>query len=99
MTAYRLTPVGASGPEPHRAQRIETLSYQEIASQNEQLRRDLEAARVDADVWHRAWATAVNNRVADRERLSRAMRVLAALERRAPAVVEEARREIWRLDE
>jgi hypothetical protein len=101
VTAYQLTPVGADGPEPERAQRIETLSYQEIAVQNELLRRDLETARVDVEVWHRAWATAVNNRVADRERLSRAARVLASLGRLSPRmadVVEAARREIWRLD-
>lgn len=98
MTAYTLTPVGARGPEPERAQRIEILSYQEIAAQNESLRRDLEAARVDADVWHQAWATAVNNRVEDRERVGRAMRVLASIGRASPfaaALVERARAEVY----
>lgn len=98
MTAYEVVPVGAAGLEQHRARRIETLSYQEIAAQNEVLRRDLEAARLDADVWHQAWATAVNNRCVDRQRLQGAMRVLASLARLSPrmaGLVESARREVW----
>ncbi len=94
MTAYRLTPVGASGPEPGRAQRIEVLSYRELALQNERLKEALVAARLDADRAHGV-------RLETQHRLNRAMRVLAALERVAPALrrrVAEAREEIWRLD-
>lgn len=94
MTAYQLTPVGAAGPEPGRARRIEVLSYRELVFQNEQLRAALEAAMVDVDRAHVV-------RLETQHRLNRAMRVLAAFERLTPAMrrqVAAAREEIWRLD-
>lgn len=98
MTAYKLTPVGAGGPERERSQEIVVRSYTELLAENVRLRAERAQARADAEVWHDAWATAVNNRIVDRERVSRAMRVLASLGRLSPrmaAVVESARREVW----
>jgi hypothetical protein len=98
VTAYQLIPVGAEGLEPDRAQRVEVLSYTELALQNEQLRTDLEAARVDVAGWSEMWLDEVNRRIGVQSRLNRSMRVLASLGRLSPrmaAAVEVARREVW----
>lgn len=81
---------------------VEIPSVLELRAENERLRALL-AETVDArEAWHRAWKTAVDMRLADRERLQRAMRILSAMESRGPALaaaVAAARVEIWRLDE
>ena len=104
MTAYQLTPVGASGPEPDRAVRIEMRSYTELAIENrrlrEQLHRAVRAAEAVARITARYEAEA-ERRIETQIRLNRAMRVLTAFERSSPALrrrVAEARDEIWRLD-
>lgn len=101
VTAYEVIPVGASGPEPDRAQRVEVRSYTELEAENAYL-RTLLAETVDArEAWHSAWRHAVDSRIADRERLQRAMRILSAMEDKGPALagaVAAARAEIWRLD-
>ena len=98
MTAYELTPIGAEGPERERSQVIDTRPYSELLAENVRLRAERAAARADAEVWHLAWATAVNNRVQDRDRVGRAMRVLASIGRASPfaaALVERARVEVY----
>lgn len=98
MTAYEVIPVGAHGPDRERSQVVEVLTYEDLLLQNERLSADLERARVDADAWHQAWATVTNNRLTDRQRLSRAMRALAVLgaeSQEMAARVEQARVEIW----
>ena len=101
MTAYRLTPVGASGPEPDRTQEIEIPSVLELRAENERLHALVAETRIARDAWHDAWKTAVERRIADRERLSRSMRVLASLARLSPRmadVVAAAGREIYQMD-
>lgn len=91
MTAYQLTPVGPEGRQEERTEEIELLSYNELLD-------ELRKARADAEVWHNAWATLVNARIADRHRLSRAMRVLASIGRLNPfaaALVERGRAEVY----
>jgi hypothetical protein len=98
VTAYQLTPVGPDGPQRERSQVIDVRSYEELLAENARLRAERATARADADNWHNAWATAVNNRIATQERLSRAMRVLASLGRLSPRmaeVVAAARREVY----
>lgn len=98
MTAYKLTPVGARGPERERSQVIDVRSYEELLAENVRLRAERAQARADAEQWHAAWTCAVNNRAVDRQRLSRAMAVLASLGGLSPrmaGVVEAARREVW----
>lgn len=98
MSVYELVPVGADGVQHEAAVRIEMLSYNELAFQNEQLSHALAKARLDAETWRQAWAVAVNNRIEDRDKLGRAMRVLASLGRLSPrmaALVAAARREVW----
>lgn len=73
----------------------------ELEAENERLHALVAETRLARDAWHDAWTTAVERRIADREKLSRSMRVLASLARLAPgmpALIEAARREIWRLD-
>lgn len=87
MTAYKLTPVGARGPEPDRARRIEMRSFSEVVADNERLER--------------LWREEVDQRIEVQARLNRASRVLASLARLSPrmaGVVAAAGREIWRLD-
>lgn len=101
MTAYQLTPVGASGPEPDRAVVLDIPTTAELLAENERLCALLAETRDAREAWHTAWKTAVDMRLADRERLQRHMRVLASLARLAPGMpglIEAARREIWRLD-
>jgi len=102
VTAYQLTPVGASGPEPDRTQEIEIPSVLELRAENERL-KVLLAETIDArEAWASMWHDEVNRRLGVQNRLNRSMRVLASLGRLSPrmaAVVESARREIWRLDE
>lgn len=101
MTAYRLTPVGASGPEPDRAVRIDIPSRAELVFQNERLKEYLEAARVDVATYRRMWEAAHEARHRADERSRRAARVLASIGRMGPfaaALVERSRQEIWRLD-
>jgi hypothetical protein len=98
VTAYQLTPVGPEGRQEERSREIEVLAYNELLAENVRLRAERAQARADAEVWHLAWATAVNNRVQDRERVGRAMRVLASIGRASPfaaALVERARREVY----
>jgi hypothetical protein len=88
VTAYRLTPVGAEGVEPHRARIIRFHSFDDLMRENERLKR-----RVERETALRIRAQA---------RATQAARVLSELERVSPstaAAVERARREIWRLDE
>jgi hypothetical protein len=87
MTAYRLTPVGAAGPEPERARRIEVRSYTEVLAELERVER--------------LWREEVNLRIEVQKKLNRSMRVLASLRRLSPRMadlVAGAGREIWRLD-
>ncbi len=101
MTAYRLTPVGAEGLEHDRAERVEVRSYHDLEAENAQLRLLLAETVAAREAWHTAWKAAVDSRLADRDRLQRASRVLASLGRLSPrmaAAVEVSRREIWELD-
>jgi hypothetical protein len=87
VTAYSLTPVGAAGPEPHRKQRVEIVSYTDLLARNEHLER--------------LWREEVDQRIAVQARLNRASRVLASLARLSPRmadVVAAAGREVWQLD-
>lgn len=105
MTAYRLTPVGASGPEPDRAVRIEMRSYTEVLAENERLRALLQRVGHVAESragWRDRYERESQLRLQAQHRLNRAMRVLGEFGRVSPstaAAVERARREIWRLDE
>lgn len=91
MTAYKLTPVGARGPERERSQVVDVLSYSDLVEQ-----RDL--LKADAAGWEALWRAEVNLRIATQNRLSRAMRVLASIGRASPfaaALVERARAEVY----
>jgi hypothetical protein len=84
VTAYQLTPVGADGPEPDRARRVEVRSYTEVLAELERVER--------------LWREEVDLRIAFQVRLSKASRVLASLGRLSPrmaGLVEAARREVW----
>jgi hypothetical protein len=100
VTAYSLT-----RPEERDRENgvvVDVLSKAELLAENERLHALVAETRLARDAWHDAWTTAVERRIADRERLTRSMRVLASLARLAPgmpALIEAARREIWRLDE
>lgn len=96
MTAYSVTPVDSRDREHGVV--VELPSRAELVDDVVQLSAQLAAARADAEVWHNAWACAVNNRIEDRQKLSRAMRVLASLGRLSPrmaGLVAAARREVW----
>jgi hypothetical protein len=102
VTAYQLTPVGASGPEPDRAVVVDIPSRAELLLQNERLKEYLEAARVDVATYRQMWQAAHVERLKAEARSSRAAQVLASIGRLSPfaaALVERARVEIWRLDE
>lgn len=104
MTAYKLTPVGALGPEPDRAQVVEIMSYAVVLEENRRLRERLNRAELalrSAGRVNARYEAESARRIETQIRLNRAMRVLTAFERRAPAVrrdVDRARDEIWGLD-
>jgi hypothetical protein len=78
---------------------VEVLSKAELLAENERLHALVAETRLARDAWHDAWKTAVERRIADRQRLTACMRLLAAMQVDEPELVERARREIWRLDE
>lgn len=104
MTAYSLTPVGAAGPEPERAQRVEIVSCAEALAENRRLRERLHRAELALRGAGRIRARYEEEsacRIETQIRLNRAMRVLTAFERKSPAMRKEiaaARDEIWGLD-